>query len=172
MYRVQDTPVRPINLSDAMQSMQHVIEFLDSPAPHIVQPEYCSIARGEVEAILPTTGVRSFDYPVRTWSTQEKPLVDLSTEYDDPYHDFPTTDWVPPKIAHTVSGFYLKEILTAIHTPRWLIADYIAFYTMWSQQAQGQYDEASDLFCAYFPLSEQNRFYCYCLLYTSPSPRD
>jgi hypothetical protein len=60
-----------------------------------------------------------------------------------------------------VGGFYLEEILNAIEMPYWLKSNYIAFYTMWSQHGQGQYDDDSDMFSVYFPSGDQVRLYGY-----------
>ena len=150
---------QPVNLKDSPVAAENVIEVVESPT----RTEICSMERGVKPVILPRTMMRSFDYPVRTWPTVERPAFVLSNEetedYEDPYHDFPTEDWTVPKITQKVSGFVLEEILNCINTPAWLGADYLAFYTMFSQRGRGQYDEESDLFSAYFPPTEQHRLY-------------
>ncbi len=150
-----------MNLNDLLQAVEDFIEVVDSP----LVPELCSISRGSKKRILITSELHDFEYPVRTWSMVECPplgptdIQDIAIE--DPYGDFPTEEWDPPKIQHHVGGFYLEEILKAIETPTWLMQDYVSFYTAWSQQGQGQYDDDSDLFPIYFPPAEQNRLFLF-----------
>jgi hypothetical protein len=151
----------PLNLDDSLASAQDASKVKDPP-------ELCSLDRGPTQLILGHSELRDFEYPVRIWSIVERPPplvvdgnedVDGGEGYEDPYHDFPTEDWDPPKIQPNVGGFYLEEILNAIEKPAWLKSDYISFYTKWSQRGRGQYDDDSDMFSVYFPSGDQARLY-------------
>jgi hypothetical protein len=151
----------PLNLDDTLASAEDNSKVTDPP-------ELCSVDRGPTQPILVHSKIRDFEYPVRTWSIVERPAplvidgnedVDGGVGYEDPYHDFPTEEWNPPKIQPNVGGFYLEEILKHIQLPQWLQADYISYYTMWSQRGRGQYDDDSDLFSVYFPSGDQSRLY-------------
>jgi hypothetical protein len=114
----------PVNLEDSLTSAKYAtIKVTDPPNE---PKELCSLDRGPTKSILEHSELRDFEYPVRTWSIVERPPplgidenkdVDGGVGYEDPYHDFPTEDWDPPRIQPKVGGFYLEEILNAIETP-------------------------------------------------------
>jgi hypothetical protein len=155
---------------------QEIIEIFDSPTK---KKETCSIPRSpKVQscAILPHSGLRAFDYPLRRWIPAPDKLdnvfipdptevmdPDLSPNqlvYVDNYHDFPKDDFDPPKLKHIVKGFQFPEILRCIQdSTHWLNLDYIGYYTSYSQRSRSQYDNASDYFPVYFPSGEQSRIH-------------
>jgi hypothetical protein len=150
-----------LNLNDSLDAVKGFVDITDSP----IVSEVCRVNRGSKKPIFGRSQLREFTYPDRTWSTVERPTpgpTDIEDDaYEDPYRDFPTEEWDPPKIQQHVGGFYLQEILGAIDVPDWLQQDYVAFYTEWSQRGQGQYDDDSDYFPVYFPPGEQSRLYSY-----------